>query len=114
MKLRLLCLSLLLSSTLLAQTPATYKPGDNLRVEGIPDIPQALVESVNRYTEFRSASFSTWHPTKREMLITTRFGDTNQVHELRMPGGARKQLTFFPDRVGGASYPPKGGGFFVF
>jgi Tol biopolymer transport system component len=34
------------------------------------------------------------------MLITTRFADTAQVHQVKIPGGARTQLTFFPDRVG--------------
>ena len=37
--------------------------------------------------------------TAREMLITTRFADTNQVHWVRSPGGDRRQMTFFPDRV---------------
>ena len=48
------------------------------------------------------------------MLVLTRFGDTNQVHRVKMPGGDRTQLTFFPDRVATAAYPPKGGDFFVF
>ena len=45
-------------------------PGDNLVVEGIPKIPAALAETISRYTEFRSASLMSWHPTRREMLIT--------------------------------------------
>jgi len=89
-------------------------PGDNLVVEGIPKIPAALAETVGRYTEFRSASLQSWHPTRREMLISTRFADTPQVHLVKLPGGARTQLTFFPDRVGGASYSPKRGDFFIF
>ena len=48
------------------------------------------------------------------MLITTRFADTAQVHLVRMPGGARRQMTFFPDRVAGASFPPGNGDFFLF
>lgn len=88
--------------------------GDNLVVEGVPAIPQSLAEEVGRYTEFRSASLSSWHPTRREILINTRFGDTNQVHHLKMPGGARTQMTFFSDRVGGGSYRPKTGEYFVF
>ncbi len=31
-----------------------------------------------------------------------------------MPGGARTQLTFFPDRVAGAAYHPHAGDYFVF
>lgn len=89
-------------------------PGDNLVVEGIPAIPASIGDDVARYTEFRSASISSWHPTRREMLISTRFGDTNQVHLVKMPGGARTQLTFSRERSGGASYRPKTGEFFVF
>lgn len=90
------------------------QPGRNLLVEGVPAIPQTLAREVDRYTEFRSAGFDSWHPVKREMLIRTRFADTNQIHQVKMPGGARQQLTFFEDKVGPAQYPPKERGFFVF
>src|SRR5687768_11210877 len=78
------------------------KPGDNLRAEGIPPIPAALAEDVGRYTEVRTAALWSWHPTRRELLMGTRFADTVQVHRVKMPGGARTQLTFFPDKVSGA------------
>jgi dipeptidyl aminopeptidase/acylaminoacyl peptidase len=87
---------------------------DNLVVEGIPPIPQEIIRGVGRYTEFRSAGFDSWDPVRREMLVSTRFGETNQVHRVKFPGGARTQLTFFPDRVGGATFGPKDGRYFVF
>jgi dipeptidyl aminopeptidase/acylaminoacyl peptidase len=93
---------------------AVVAPNENLVVEGIPPIPASLVERADRYANFRAAQFLTWHPTKREMLIATRFGDTFQVHEVKTPGGARTQLTFYPDDVRSAQYPPKGGDSFVF
>jgi dipeptidyl aminopeptidase/acylaminoacyl peptidase len=89
-------------------------PNENLVVEGIPPIPASLAQTVERYTEFRSAALSSWHPTERKMLISTRFGDTPQVHEVRFPLGMRKQITFFPERVAGASYQPTQGNYFVF
>jgi dipeptidyl aminopeptidase/acylaminoacyl peptidase len=89
-------------------------PGDNLIVEGIPRVPLALAEAVSRYTEFRRAAFVSWHPTRREMLIRTRFAETMQIHHVRVPGGARTQLTFFADPVRGAAYSPKQGDRFVF
>lgn len=115
-------LQLLLTSSLLALVLAgsafaqsdTVVPGDNLVVEGVPAIPTSLAEGVARYTEFRSAALLSWHPTQREMLISTRFGDTPQVHMVKMPGGARTQMTFFRERISGASYRPKTGSFFVF
>ena len=96
-------------------TPATVAPGDNLVVEGIPAIPAAIAEAANRYAEFRFAAMLDWHPVRREMLISTRFAEAAQVHLVRQPGGARTQLTFFPDRVAGARYGPRAGGdYFIF
>src|SRR5579872_7184436 len=89
-------------------------PGENLVVEGIPKIPASLAEAVGRYSEFRSADFVSWHPTRREMLIETRFGDTAQVHQVKFPGAARTQLTFFPDRIAGAEYQPGNNDSFLF
>jgi dipeptidyl aminopeptidase/acylaminoacyl peptidase len=89
-------------------------PNENLIAEGIPKIPASLAESVGRYSEFRNAFFESWHPTRREMLIGTRFADTNQVHQVKAPGGARTQLTFFPDGVADAAYQPANGESFMF
>ncbi len=110
---------LLLFASLLFTLPAfgqsaILTPGDNLVVEGIPEIPANTAEEVRKYTEGRGASLSSWHPVKREMLISTRFGDTNQVHLVKFPGAVRTQLTFFPERAGGASFQPKTGEYFVF
>ncbi|MGB8508768.1 MAG: prolyl oligopeptidase family serine peptidase [Pyrinomonadaceae bacterium] len=112
----LLAAFMLCATTATAQSGggATVAPGDNLVVEGVPAIPSSLTEDVRRYTEFRAASLAGWHPVRREMLIGTRFGDTNQVHLVKLPGGARTQLTFFPDRAGGATFRPKTGEYFVF
>lgn len=74
-------------------------PGDNLVIDGVPPIPQELADRVGRYTEFRSARLLGWHPSRREILISTRFGETAQLHHVQRPGGARRQLTFFRDRV---------------
>ncbi len=103
-----------MTGVLLADDAAVIAPGETLVVEGIPVIPADLAESANRYTEFRSAALLDWHPTQREMLISTRFADTNQVHHVAAPGAARRQITFFPDRVGSAGYHPGKGDYFVF
>jgi len=105
---------LLLAATVAVPQGGEITPGDNLIVEGIPKIPGSLAVEVGRYTDFRSAGLTSWHPTRREMLISTRFAETNQVHQVKMPGGARTQMTFFPDRVAGSSYNPKTGDYFVF
>jgi dipeptidyl aminopeptidase/acylaminoacyl peptidase len=110
----LLLFVLMASISWAAAQTGDLTPADNLVTENLPKIPAALVEGVGRYTEFRAAGLADWHPTKREMLITTRFGDTAQIHHVKFPGGARTQLTFFPDSVGGAIYQPKQGNYFVF
>ncbi|HVE77624.1 MAG TPA: S9 family peptidase, partial [Gemmatimonadaceae bacterium] len=79
-------------------------------VDGVPAIPLDLAQRLNRYTEFRSAAAWDWHPTRRAMLIGTRFADATQAHAVAAPGADRRQLTFFPDRVLGARYEPAGGG----
>jgi dipeptidyl aminopeptidase/acylaminoacyl peptidase len=104
---------LILSALAVAQSDV-ITPNENLVAEGIPKIPASLAESVGRYSEFRNGFFASWHPARREMLIETRFGDTNQVHEVKFPGGARTQLTFFPDRIAEAAYEPVHGDSFMF
>ena len=89
-------------------------PNENLVVEGVPKIPVSVAETVERYTNLRGANLQSWNPAAREMLISTRFADTAQVHLLKMPGGARTQLTFYADRVAGAWYSPTSGASFVF
>ena len=91
-----------------AQTP------DNLVAEGIPPAPKELKADVGRYLEFRAASFNSWHPVKRELLITTRFGDAAQLHEVRMPGGARRQLTFTSEPARSGRWQRKHGRYIIF
>ncbi len=116
MNARLCLLSLFLPSALLAAAPPskTLTPPESLVLDSVPPLPSEIAEQVGRYTESRSAGFLDWHPGKAEMLILTRFGDTNQVHLVTQAGGARTQLTFFDDRINDASFDPKAGAFFLF
>jgi dipeptidyl aminopeptidase/acylaminoacyl peptidase len=109
---------LLASAAALAQNnaaaaQAVIQPADNLKPENLPPIPASVAEKANQYAEYREARPQDWDPVKREMLITTRFADVPQIHRVKMPGGDRNQLTFFPDRVNSAHYGPKGD-YFVF
>jgi len=89
-------------------------PGEALVVDGIPPIPIALAETAGRYAENRSAFPTDWHSQRREMLIRTRFGNTYEMHLVKMPGGAREQMTFFREPVYGGSYHPNGGDYITF
>lgn len=105
-------------ATAFAQGPPdkmpVLQPGENLIVDGLDPIPLTLTKELTKYTNVRSASFVDWHPKRREMLMSTRFGNTSQLHYLSMPMGARKQLTFFDEPVGGATFDPVNGDYFVF
>jgi dipeptidyl aminopeptidase/acylaminoacyl peptidase len=114
MKPFLAALPLLLSSLAALGQANVVRPGDNLVLENIPPIPASIVEQAAPYGEVRAAMLADWDPNRREILITTRFADVPQVHLVKMPGGARTQLTFFPDRVAGAHYGPKGSNYFTF
>ena len=111
--LRATLVALLAVRCVTAATPALPVP-ENLVVEGIPPHPVAKAREVSRYLEFRTAALQSWHPTRREMLITTRFADSAQLHLVRQPGGARKQVTFGTEPVASAQFQPGPGNFIVF
>ena len=97
-----------------AAQDAYVAPPESLVIDGVPQIPGALAETAGRYASFRGASLSDWHPTRHEMLISTRFAETPQLHLVAMPGGARQQLTFFVDSVSNGRFHPNGGDYIVF
>ena len=107
-------MSLLSLVVVLVAFPAFAQVPDNLVVEGVPAITPELRRDVARYLEFRAAAFQSWHPIRREMLITTRFADTPQLHLVKSPGGARKQVTFGTEPVGGGRFRPKAGDYIVY
>ena len=108
-------LALALAAPAAAQQPQpAIAPNENLVADGVPPIPASLAAEVRRYTESRGAGLADWHPTRREILIATRFANTAQIHRVAMPLGARTQLTFFDEPVGGASYEPRTGRYFLF
>lgn len=79
---------------------------DSMEVQGVPALPQTLAEELRPYENLRFAAFQSWHPSERRLLISTRFGETSQLHEIAMPMGARTQVTFFEERVSNGLYRP--------
>ena len=101
----------------LAQTDAQHSlisAPENVVTDNVPPIPASLTETAGRYLDYRTAFDADWHPQRREMLISTRFGDTFQLHLVKMPGGARQQLTFFSDPVRTGRFHPTRGDYIVF
>jgi len=78
----------------------------NRTIEGIPEISNELLSRVAQYSNIRSARHLSWHPSGKSLLITTRFGDTRQLHLLSQPLGIRIQLTFYQEPVSSARFSP--------
>lgn len=63
-------------------------------LDGTPSIPPALQSRLQQYLETRSAMLEDVSSDGKQLLITTRFGETSQVHRVTTPLGMREQLTF--------------------
>ncbi len=78
----------------------------NLVLEDIPEIPEEIKVQVQQYQNARAASLEDWLPNDKGMLISTRFGNTNQLHTVSSPGAARNQITFFNEPVTNGLFCP--------
>lgn len=112
MKLNLIFISALLllvfSGSTTAEVISTETNNGNLVMQDVPEIPTALVASLNRYQNVRSAGFRDWTEDGNGIFVSTRFGDVSQVHRVSHPGGARQQITFFDEPIGGLQRQPGG------
>jgi dipeptidyl aminopeptidase/acylaminoacyl peptidase len=78
----------------------------NLVIEEIPEIPQRIIDRMYQYQCTRFADIEDWTADGKGMIISTRFGETTQLHLLKKPEGARTQITFFQEPLGGAKACP--------
>ena len=102
-------IALLLGASALAAEPVVRTANDgNLVMYDIPPIPEDIVDDLNRYQNVRSAEFRDWTADGSGMYVSTRFGDVNQIHRVDMAGGARHQITFYKEPIGGVSRQPGG------
>ena len=81
-------------------TSATRQVG-TATLQNVPEIPADVTAAVQRYQNYRAASFQDWL-ADGSILIATRFGATQQIHRVTAPGGARTQITFQSEPVAGA------------
>lgn len=106
MRHRCFALVLLVLVSVSVPTQAERRELGNLIIDGVPEIPKAVAERMEQYQNVRSASFLDWNLSGPGMLISTRFGETSQIHFVEQPGGARRQITFFKEPVADARYYP--------
>jgi len=102
---RFLPLALLLFCVSVAHGEPERVQRGNLVLENLPEIPAAVTQRLEQYNNTRSASLASWlHDGS--LLVTTRFAETNQIHRVRQPMGAREQVTFFQEPVTTALVSP--------
>ncbi|MBI1404765.1 MAG: prolyl oligopeptidase family serine peptidase [Caulobacter sp.] len=100
-------------ATLAADPAVDKRVVGTLTLENVPQTPAAVREALRRYQNARSAGFQSWLGDDA-MLISTRFGQTSQLHRVAAPGAAREQLTFFDEPVAGAEAVPGSSDHFIF
>jgi dipeptidyl aminopeptidase/acylaminoacyl peptidase len=101
-------LCLLAAAALAAPAVADVEKPAALVADGIPAIPDELADRTRPYMEFRTAALQSWNPRTHGIAVTTRFGNTAQVHEVARPMGMRRQMTFENDAIAAASWSKKG------
>jgi dipeptidyl aminopeptidase/acylaminoacyl peptidase len=80
----------------------------NVVLDAVPEIPPRISNQLSRYQNVRGASFRAWSEDSTSLYVTTRFGETSQIHHVARAGGARRQLTFFDEPIGGVDRQPGG------
>ena len=73
----------------LAATGVDRREVGNLVIEAIPEIPGGVAARLRQYQNTRYASLYGWLGDDGGLVMGSRFGETNQVHYLTQPGGAR-------------------------
>jgi dipeptidyl aminopeptidase/acylaminoacyl peptidase len=80
----------------------------NLIFDNIPEPAPDLSETVDAYLNARQATPLGFSP-QGQLLITTRFGDVDQLHLLERAAGERRQLTFLREPITQAAFSPDPG-----
>jgi dipeptidyl aminopeptidase/acylaminoacyl peptidase len=101
-------LALLGASAFAEPVTRTEANNGNLVMEDVPPIPADIVDDLNRYQNVRSGNFQGWQKDSTGLFISTRFADVEQLHRVDAPGGARHQLTFHGEPIGGVTAQPRG------
>ena len=76
-----------------------------IQTQDVPVVSADVVAKLSQYQNTRAAAFRGWAPDGNGMLISTRFGNSAQLHLVTQPGGRREQITFFDEPVSGRFIP---------
>jgi dipeptidyl aminopeptidase/acylaminoacyl peptidase len=80
----------------------------NLIFDNIPDASAELTDALDGYLAARQATPLGWSP-KGQLLISTRFGEVDQLHVVEQAAGDRRQLTFLHEPITEAAFSPDPG-----
>jgi dipeptidyl aminopeptidase/acylaminoacyl peptidase len=73
--------------------------------DNVPELPADARDKLDAYLNARQAKPLGFSP-KGQLLISTRFGDAEQLHLVERPGGDRRQLTFLREPVTQGVFSP--------
>lgn len=104
----LLLLTAAASLSVAAAAPLPRVQRGNLILDNIPEPSAELSEKLDAYLNARQATPLGFSP-KGQLLISTRFGDVDQLHLVEQPAGERRQLTFLRDPITHAAFSPDPG-----
>jgi dipeptidyl aminopeptidase/acylaminoacyl peptidase len=105
----LLCLYAKIFAQDALQEKNTIKIPEGISVDGIPPIPVNNVNGIKPYTISRFSYLQDIQSFRPEILIHTQLGSTIQVYTVSIPGGMRKQITFYDDPVNASLFDPQNG-----
>jgi dipeptidyl aminopeptidase/acylaminoacyl peptidase len=104
-------LLLLLAATFPLSTPSlaiSRVERGNLTYDNIPEPAAGLNDTLDGYLSARQATPLGFSP-KGQLLVSTRFGDVDQLHLVERPAGELRQLTFLREPITHASFSPDPG-----
>ncbi|HEX3846439.1 MAG TPA: S9 family peptidase [Steroidobacteraceae bacterium] len=88
-----------------ATAAAAATVAGSLTFDNIPKAPPELRDKLDAYLGARQAATHGFSP-KGQLLISTRFGDVEQLHVVDQPGGERRQITFLREPITEAAFSP--------
>lgn len=100
-----LLLPLVPCSVLAADEPTDPRKPPAIETREIPVVPTELFAKLTQFQNVRAAGFRGWSPAGDGILISTRFGNSVQLHRVDAPVGRREQITFFDEPVTGGFLP---------
>src|SRR5580698_3444163 len=89
----------------LSAAAATRSGGNSLTYDNIPEPAAGLSEKLDAYMGARQATPLGFSP-KGQLLISTRFGDVDELHLVEKPAGERRQLTFMREPITRGAFSP--------